>query len=64
MNNFVKMDVAIELLADHISKATKLFYETNNQIYRQELNDLMLKRNNLYSGDINTIENIINTYGK
>lgn len=41
MNNFVKMDVAIELLADKISKTTKQFDITNNPIYKDELNDLM-----------------------
>ncbi len=64
MNNFVKMDVAIELLADKISKTTKQFNMSNNPIYQQELNNLMTERDKLYSGDINVMDKIINEYGK
>lgn len=64
MNNFVKMDVAIELLADKISKTTKQFDITNNPIYQDELNNLMIQREKVYNGDIDSINNIINEYGK
>lgn len=62
MNNFVKMDVAIELLADKISKTTKQFDITNNPIYKDELNDLMNQREKVYNGDMDSINNIINEY--
>ena len=64
MNNFVKMDVAIELLADKISKTTKQFNNTNNPIYQDELNNLMNQREKVYNGDIDSINNIINEYGE
>lgn len=64
MNNFVKMDVAIELLADKISKTTKQYITTNNLEYQNQLNYLMLERDNIYNGDIATIDKVINTYGE
>lgn len=63
MNNFVKMDVAIELLADKISKTTKKFEITNNIEYQNELNNLIEERNKIYSGDIDVIDKVINIYG-
>lgn len=64
MNNFVKMDVAIELLADKISKTTKQYITTNNLEYQNQLNHLMMERDNIYNGDIATIDKVINTYGE
>lgn len=64
MNNFVKMDVAIELLADKISKTTKQYITTNNIEYQNQLNHLMMERDNIYNGDIATIDKVINTYGE
>lgn len=64
MNNFVKMDVAIELLADKISKTMKQYITTNNLEYQNQLNYLMMERDNIYNGDIATIDKVINTYGK
>lgn len=64
MNNFVKMDVAIELMADKISKTTQKFELTNNIEYQNELNNLIEDRNRIYNGDIATIDKIINTYGE
>lgn len=63
MNNFVKMDVAIELLADKISKTTKKFEITNNIEYQNELNNLIDERNKIYNGDIDVIDKVINIYG-
>ena len=62
MNNFVKMDVAIELLADKISKTTKQYIATNNLEYQNQLNILMMERDNIYNGNIETINKVINTY--
>jgi hypothetical protein len=58
------MDVAIELLADKISKTTKQFVITNDSEYQQELNNLMTERYKIYDGDINTIDKVINIYGE
>lgn len=63
MNNFVKMDVAIELMADKISKTTQKIELTNNIEYQKELNNLIEERNRIYNGDIATIDKVINTYG-
>lgn len=63
MNNFVKMDVAIELMADKISKTTQKFELTNNIEYQNELNNLIEERNRIYNGDIATIDKVINNYG-
>ncbi len=62
MNNFVKMDVAIELSADKISKTTKKYIATNQVKYQEELNNLMAERDNIYKGDLETIDRVINTY--
>ena len=64
MNNFVKMDVAIELMAEKISRTTNQFIKTNNMQYHDELNNLTIERDKIYSGDIETIEKVINVYGK
>ena len=63
MNNFVKMDVAIELMADKISKTTQKIELTNKIEYQKELNNLIEERNRIYNGDIATIDKVINTYG-
>ncbi len=63
MNNFVKMDVAIELLADKISKTTKRYNITNDMYYQNELISLINERNQIYNGDLNVIDRVINTYG-
>ncbi len=63
MNNFVKLDVAIEILADKISKTTTKLETTNNTQYENELNNLIAERNKIYNGDINTIDKVINIYG-
>lgn len=64
MNNFVKMDVAIELLADKISKTTRKFEITNNLKYQNELNKLIIERDKIYTGDMDVIEKVINIYGE
>jgi hypothetical protein len=64
MNNFVKMDVAIELMADKMSKITKQYAETRNVEYKKQLNNLMVERDNIYNGDIQTIDKVINIYGE
>ena len=63
MNNFVKMDVAIELIADKISKTTKQYMVTNDIQYQNQLNNLMIERDNIYNGDIKTIDKVIDVYG-
>ena len=63
MNNFVKMDVAIELLADKISRTSRKFIETKDMKYEDELNYLFNERDKMYNGDVNIIDKIINVYG-
>ena len=63
MNNFVKMDVAIEIMADKISKVSNLYFQTDNLKYKSELDDLIAERNNIYNGDIYTINKVIEIYG-
>lgn len=63
MNNFVEMDVALELMADKISKTTIKFEATNNIKYQNELNNLIEERNRIYNGDISTIDKVITIYG-
>ena len=52
MNNFVKMDVAIELLADKISRTSRKFIETKDMKYEDELNYLFNERDKMYNGDV------------
>lgn len=63
MDNFIKLDVAIELMASKISETTRRYELTNNNIYHEKLNDLIKQRNDIYSGDIKTIDEVINLYG-
>lgn len=63
MNNFVKMDVAIEILADKISNTTKKFYKTNNETYKNEITNLFEERTKIYNGDLEIINKVINVYG-
>ena len=63
MNNFVKMDVAIELLADKISRTSRKFIETKDMKYEDELNYLFNELDKMYNGDVNIIDKIINVYG-
>ena len=63
MNNFVKMDVANELLADKISRTSRKFIETKDMKYEDELNYLFNERDKMYNGDVNIIDKIINVYG-
>ena len=62
-DNFVKMDVAIELLADKISRTSRKFIETKDMKYEDELNYLFNERDKMYNGDVNIIDKIINVYG-
>ncbi|MBO6233711.1 MAG: hypothetical protein J6I85_02705 [Clostridia bacterium] len=62
MNNFVKMDVAIELLADKISKTSNLFISTNDIKYQNQLENLIMDRENIYNGDMGTINKVIDEY--
>ena len=64
MNNFVKMDVAIEILADKMSKVTIQFYETGETAYKNEMNNLMSEKDKLYNGDLEVMDKIINVYGE
>lgn len=64
MNNFVKMDIAIEFMADKISKTTNQLIQTNDIVYQNELSNLSIERDKIYSGDIETINKIINEYEK
>ena len=64
MNNFVKLDVAIELMANEISKTTELYEHTQKEQYLEQLNLLNEQRDKIYFGDMQTIDKVISFYGK
>jgi len=64
MNNFVKLDVALELMASEISKTTGLYEQTQKEQYIEQLNLLNDQRDKIYFGDMKTIDKVISFYGK
>lgn len=58
MDNFIKFDMAVELMANKISNFN---IEQNDE---NELKALILEREKIYQGDIDTINKIVDTYEK
>ena len=54
----IKFDIALDLIANKISGMNG---EQNNY---EELNSLMVDREKIYNGDMDTIDKIIGLYGK
>mgnify|MGYP003372086645 CR=1 FL=1 len=64
MNNFVKLDIAIELLSSKISEVSNLYKITNDEEHGETLNHLLNEREEMYEGNIDVINKIIDTYGE
>ena len=62
MNNFIKLDVAIDLISDEISQVNEKYNDTKEERYNIELNELLNKREEIYNGNINIINEVMNTY--
>lgn len=62
MNNFIKLDVAIDLISDEISQVNEKYNDTKEERYNLELNELLNKREEIYNGNINIINEVMNTY--
>lgn len=58
MENFIKFDMAVELIANQISNFNI------KQQDNQQLVSLMEDREKIYQGDSNTVDKIIDLYGK
>lgn len=58
MDNFIKFDMAVELMANKISNFN---IEQNDE---NELKALILEREKVYQGDIDIINKIVDTYEK
>ena len=54
----IKFDIALDLIANKISGINM---EQDNY---EELNSLMVDREKIYNGDVNTIDKVISLYGK
>ena len=62
VNNFIKLDVAIDLISDEISQVNEKYNDTKEERYNLELNELLNKREEIYNGNINIINEVMNTY--
>ena len=63
MNDYASLDTAIEIMAYKITDCVKRV-EENPEKYEKELEELREERNKMYSGDMKTIQKIIDIYGK
>lgn len=60
MNDNIKLEVAIEIMASKIAKTSKQGYDINSN----EMKLLLEEKEKMYNCDIDTIDKIINVYGK
>lgn len=60
MNNNIKLEVAIEIMASKIAKMNRQGYDINSD----EMKNLLKEKERLYNCDMETIDKIINIYGK
>ena len=60
VNIFIKLDVAIDLISDEIAQVNEKYNDTKDERYNLKLNELLNKREEIYNGNIN----IINEIGK
>ena len=58
MNDNIKLEVAIEIMASKIARATR------NGASDEEIKKLMEEREKMYRCDMSVIDKIINVYGK
>ena len=62
MNNFIKLDVAIDLISDEIAQVNEKYNDTKDERYNLKLNELLNKREEIYNGNINIINEVMNIY--
>ena len=60
MNDNIKLEVAIEIMASKIAKTSKQGYNINSN----EMKLLLEEKEKMYNCDMDTIDKIINVYGK
>ena len=60
MNDNIKLEVAIEIMASKIAKTSKKGYDINSN----EMKLLLEEKEKMYNCDMDTIDKIINVYGK
>ena len=60
MNDNIKLEVAIEIMASKIAKTSKQGYDINSN----EMKLLLEEKEKMYNCDMYTIDKIINVYGK
>ncbi len=60
MNDNIKLEVAIEIMASKIAKTSKQGYDINSN----EMKLLLEEKEKMYNCDMDTIDKIINVYGK
>ena len=60
MNDNIKLEVAIEIMASKIAKTSKQGYDINSN----EMKLLLEEKEKMYNCDMDTIDKIINEYGK
>ena len=60
MNYNIKLEVAIEIMASKIAKTSKQGYDINSN----EMKLLLEEKEKMYNCDMDTIDKIINVYGK
>ena len=60
MNDNIKLEVAIEIMASKIAKTSKQGYDINSI----EMKLLLEEKEKMYNCDMDTIDKIINVYGK
>ena len=60
MYDNIKLEVAIEIMASKIAKTSKQGYDINSN----EMKLLLEEKEKMYNCDMDTIDKIINVYGK
>lgn len=60
MNDNIKLEVAIEIMASKIAQMNSDGYDINSD----EMKQLLEEKKKLYECDMETIDKIINVYGK
>ena len=67
-NKFVKADIAIEILAKLIADTLRILENETDEVMikflKNKLNKYMEQRMEVYAGNNDTIEYVINVYGK
>ena len=62
VNIFIKLDVAIDLISDEIAQVNEKYNDTKDERYNLKLNELLNQREEIYNGNINIINEVMNIY--